>query len=147
MVTVVTPRSVRVARRPDEVTAGAPRLAVAGLVVGAWALLPPYTGPPLATSTRVEVADHVVPGLVLLAVVVVVLAAGRRRHPGALLMLVAGLVVALAGLWMIFTHLPLVAQALDGAVPWGATLYHSAPGLAVGGLGFVWARRYWSEAG
>ncbi|MGH9151567.1 MAG: hypothetical protein ACRD03_03970, partial [Acidimicrobiales bacterium] len=40
-------------------------LPVAGLVVAAWAVLPPYTGPEIGTSTRVEVADHVVPAVLM----------------------------------------------------------------------------------
>lgn len=39
-----------------------------GLVSGGWALLPPYTGPALDTSARVEFADHVVPGVAVIAI-------------------------------------------------------------------------------
>jgi len=42
-------------------------LPLAGLVIGAWSLLPPYSGPALDTETRVEIADHIVPGVLVLA--------------------------------------------------------------------------------
>ncbi|MBA2752672.1 MAG: hypothetical protein H0U41_10660 [Actinobacteria bacterium] len=81
----------------------------------AWAVLPPYSGPKLNTETRVEVADHVVPSLVLIAVSLVILVVSRRRaETAAGLSLVAGFLVALAGLWMVVTHVPLVAQAMRG---------------------------------
>lgn len=123
------------------------RLPIAGIVFGAWALLPPYTGPALATSTRVEIADHVVPGIVMLLTSIAVLGAARGRSLPVTALLAAGLTVSLAGLWMTSTHLPLVLQAARAEAPWAAAIYHTAPGLAVLALGFIWARSYWSEAG
>lgn len=116
-------------------------LAGAGLLVGAWALLPPYTGPALNTAARVEFADHVVPGIVVLAVSMLSLLVTRRDDADRLLF-AAGLAVVLAGFWMVATHLPLVLQATRQQAPWGATVYHSAPGLAVLVLGVVWALTY-----
>ncbi|MDP9387163.1 MAG: hypothetical protein M3Q48_04360 [Actinomycetota bacterium] len=110
-----------------------------------WALLPPYTGPELATQTRVEVADHVVPALVVLALSLFALARARRPAPGAFPLL-AGLGVLLAGFWMTATHVPLVAQAARGEVAAGAAAYHSVPGVAVVVLGTVWAWAHWSDA-
>lgn len=116
--------------------------------MSAWAFLPPYSGPKLNTEMRVEVADHVVPSIVLLAVSLAVLALRRRRDAPPALPLVAGFLVTLAGLWMVATHVPLVGQAARGevGVSWGGAIYHSAPSLAVLVLGLVWIGAYWSEA-
>lgn len=120
------------------------RLPLAGLLLGVWSMLPPFTGPPLNTATRVEVADHVVPGVVLLMASLAALALTRRRSRPALT-LMSGLVVLLAGLWMTATHVPLVAQAARGEAPTGATAYHSVPGLVVLALGLCWAAAWWPD--
>jgi chromate transport protein ChrA len=116
-------------------------LAGAGLLAGAWALLPPYTGPALNTAARVEFADHVVPGVVVVAVSALALAVARRTGVDRF-MFAAGLGIVLAGFWMVATHLPLVLQATTGQAPWAATVYHSLPGVAVLVLGVVWAAIY-----
>ncbi len=116
----------------------------AGVLVGAWAFLPPYTGPALNTAARVEFADHVVPGIVVVAISILALFAGSRGDAEPLLF-GAGLGVVLAGFWMTATHFPLVVQATRGEAPWGATVYHSLPGLAVLLLGVAWAVAYRSE--
>lgn len=122
-------------------------LPVLGLAAGLWAVLPPYSGPPLNTADVVEVVDHVVPGVVLVALSVGMLWVTRRAaRPGAA-MFVAGLVVLLAGIWMTATHLPLVAQASDGMAPVGAVVYHTLPGLAITVLGLVWVAAHWADAG
>lgn len=119
-------------------------LAGAGFLAGAWALLPPYTGPALNTAARVEFADHVVPGVAVVAISALALVVARR--PGADRFLFgAGLGVILAGFWMTATHLPLLLQATRAQAPWGATVYHSLPGLAVLVLGVVWAVVYRSD--
>ena len=114
--------------------------------MSAWALLPPFSGPALNTETRVEVADHVVPALVIAAVSVTILVLDRRLTSRPALPLVAGLIVVLAGLWMVATHVPLVAQASRGEVTWAATAYHTVPSLAALALGLAWAGAHWSEA-
>jgi phosphotransferase system glucose/maltose/N-acetylglucosamine-specific IIC component len=122
-------------------------LPLAGLAVGVWASLPKYSGPTLNVEPAKEVADHVIPAiLVLLASVVGILAGRRARGPGALRLL-AGMAVLLAGLWMMATHLPLVAEATRGEAPWPATIYHTSSALAVFGLGLLWSTVTWSEAG
>ncbi|MGH9157565.1 MAG: hypothetical protein ACRD1K_17415 [Acidimicrobiales bacterium] len=129
---------------------GAP-LAVAGLLIGAWASLPPYSGPEINTETRVEVADHVIPAVVLVGLSLWALlrtrsaGAGGKGSAGSGL-LIAGFGVLLAGLWMTATHLPLVAQARRDEVSAAAALYHTLPGLAVLGLGVLWAARHWNDA-
>ena len=122
------------------------RLPVVGLVFSVWAVLPPYVGPALNTATRVEVADHVIPAALMLVVMLVSLGFLRRPVVPATGMLVAGLTVSLAGLWMTFTHIPLLVQAARGEAPTGASIYHSAPGFAVLALGAVWAASYWQES-
>jgi hypothetical protein len=125
--------------------AGPTWLGPAGLVAAGWAALPPYSGPSLEAARGAEVVDHVVPAGVLLLASVATLA--LRRRPGAApAVLGCGLLVALAGLWMTATHLPLVRQATGGGVPWDAVAYHSLPGLVVLALGLVWTARSWSAA-
>lgn len=114
-----------------------PPLPLVGLVVGMWAFLPVYTGPELNVAQRVEIADHLIPGLVVLAACAAAMALRLR----ATMLLVAGMAVALAGFWMTATHLPLVVQATDGQVPWTSAIYHTLPGLAVLGVGLVWILR------
>lgn len=113
-------------------------LAGIGLLIGGWAMLPAYSGPVLNTADRVEFVDHVVPGIAVLVVTLAGLVVGRRRETGAVAFL-AGLGIVLAGVWMTATHAPLVLQATRQEAPWGATIYHSLPPLAVLGLGIVWA--------
>ena len=121
-------------------------LPLLGMVVGLWALLPPYTGPHLNTEMRVEVADHVVPAVVLLLASAVAFLASRRPIGPPSTGLVCGLLVVLSGIWMTTTHVPLVAQASRDEVTTGAAAYHTAPGLVVLALGLVWVALTWDEA-
>ena len=122
-------------------------LPLVGLGVAFWASLPKYSGPALNTSASAEMASHIIPAVViLLASLVAILAGKRPQGPGAL-RLIAGMVVLLSGMWMLATHLPLVAQATRDEAPWPGTIYHSASALAVFGLGLLWATVTWSEAG
>ena len=120
-------------------------LPYAGLLIGFWALLPPYTGPELNTETRVEVADHVVPSVLMLGLSVATLVRARRNPDQGAFGLAAGLGIALAGLWMTATHVPLVNQARDDLVSAGGAAWHTVPGLVVMALGVVWSSAYWSE--
>ncbi len=121
-------------------------LPLAGLPVAIWASLPQWSGPKLNVSASAEVVDHIIPAVfVVLASVVAILAGRRAQGPGAL-RLMAGMVVLLAGLWMLATHLPLVAQATRDEAPWPATIYHTSSALAVFGLGLLWSVITWSEA-
>jgi hypothetical protein len=60
-------------------------------------------------------------------------------------MFVAGLAICLAGLWMVATHIPLVAQAAraEPGVTWAATIWHSAAAAVVAVLGVIWVATYW----
>lgn len=120
---------------------------VIGLGVAVWASLPKYSGPPLNAEAAKEVADHIVPAVVVALASLAGIVAGRRpQGPGAI-RLIAGMTVLLTGLWMVATHLPLVAQALRRQAPWAATVYHSSAALAVFGLGLLWSAVTWAEAG
>lgn len=115
--------------------------------VALWASLPKYSGPALNTSADAEFASHVLPTVVILLAAMVGVLAGRRpQGPGAL-RLIAGMTVLLAGVWMLATHLPLVAEAMSDEAPWPATIYHTSSALAVFGLGLLWSTVTWSEAG
>jgi hypothetical protein len=141
------------AKRPAAAPAPGPDLArlmpLVGLGVAIWASLPQYSGPKLNVSASKEFADHIVPAiLVLLASIVGILAGRRPQGPGAL-RLIAGMAVLLAGLWMMATHIPLVAQTMRGgpdAAGWPATIYHFSSALAVFGLGLLWSTVTWAEA-
>lgn len=120
-----------------------------GVVVGLWAALPPYVGPELANlESKVEIVDHVVPALVMLALSAVCIIRARSGRRDGSLPLVAGMTVALAGLWMAATHLPLVKQALraDAGVTKAVAAWHTTPGLVVLVLGVVWVAATWSMA-
>lgn len=120
-----------------------------GLGVAVWASLPQYSGPKLYVEASKEVADHIIPAiLVFLACIVGILAGRRPQGPGAL-RLIAGMAVLLAGLWMMATHVPLLLQTIRGgpdAASWPATIYHFASALAVFGLGLLWSTVTWAEA-
>jgi len=120
---------------------------VIGPVVSTCAALPVELGPHLDVAHRVEIADHLIPALVVLAVSASVLVMTRRASVPGFAMLAAGLVVTLAGLWMVATHLPLVAQAGRHDAPLGATIYHSASAVLVLVLGLVWTTVSWADAG
>lgn len=124
-------------------------LPLVGLGVAVWASLPEYSGPAINTSSTTEVVDHIVPAVIIFLASIVGILAGRRpQGPGAL-RLIAGMTVLLAGLWMLSTHIPLVAQTMRGgpeAATWAATIYHAAPALAVFGLGLLWSTATWAEA-
>lgn len=122
-------------------------LPTTGLVLGIWSVLPPYVGPALNVARRVEIADHVVPGVVVILVSTWMLLRARRGTAGGTAMLVAGLAVLLAGVWMIATHAPLILQAMRDEAPVGSVVYHSLPGAVVALLGAAWSGSHWAEAG
>ncbi len=135
---------------PPPAAASGPDLArilpLVGLGIAFWATLPQWSGPKLNVEASKEVADHIVPGaVVLLASLVGIWASRRPQGPGALRFM-AGLGVLLAGLWMMATHLPLVFEAMRDESPWPATIYHTSSALAVFGLGLLWSTVTWSEA-
>ena len=124
----------------------------AGILVALWATLPKYSGPTLVTAPSKEVVDHVIPGILVFFASVAALLASRGRYaaeaqgkgPG-LTGFVAGLVILLAGFWMVATHVPLLAQASRGDAPWAATIYHSSAAFAVFGFGLLWTVAHWGD--
>lgn len=117
----------------------------AGLVVGVWATLPQYSGPALDTEASKEIADHVVPGILVLAASVFCLLAMRRPRRPTMTPFLCGAAVLLAGFWMVATHIPLLAQALRHQAPWPPTIYHSSAALATFGLGLLWVASHWRD--
>lgn len=111
------------------------RLVHALLGLAAWAVAVPWLGRALGleldVSTRLEVIDHVVPGVLILACGATILARPGGAAPGSLPWLVASAAASLAGLWIVTTHVPLLPQALDGEAPWGAALLHLSAGLPI----------------
>jgi len=114
-------------------------LALAGLAV--WATVVPWlakaVGLGLEVATRLEVVDHVVPGVIML-VGAALLATGAGA-PGGRVWLGAGAIAFLTGLWITATHVPLIPDALDGLAPWGAALLHlsTGPPILILGLWMV----------
>ncbi|HUQ62255.1 MAG TPA: hypothetical protein VM121_00695 [Acidimicrobiales bacterium] len=119
-----------------------------GIVVGVWGALPRFVSPELNVTDSKEVADHVVPALLVIALSVAALMLARGGAVPGMFMFVAGLAVCLAGVWMVATHVPLVAQAArhEPGVTWSATVWHSSAAAAVALLGIVWVATYWNAA-
>lgn len=123
------------------------RLPFLGLLIGVWAILPPYLVAfgELNVESRKEIADHVVPGIAVLAVSVLGYLVMRSAGPSQFLLFVGGGVIALSGFWMLATHVGLVSQARQNIVPWGAVAWHGLPGAAVTLLGVAWTIRFWDD--
>jgi hypothetical protein len=113
------------------------RWAAALVGLAAWAIAVPWlaaaVGLELDVATRLEIADHVIPGLVMLAGAA--LLAMRGGMPGSTVWLGAGAVAFLTGLWITATHVPLIPDALEGVAPWGAALLHLSAGPPILVLG------------
>ena len=122
-------------------------LPLLGVLVGAWAIIPPYvkTFGDLGVEPRVEVADHVIPGIAVIVVSVVGFLLLRSPEPSQLALFVGGAVITLAGFWMVATHLGLVDQARDDIVPVKAVAWHGIPGLVVTVVGVLWTIRFWGD--
>jgi len=96
-----------------------------------WAMAVPWTaralGLRLDVPTRLEVIDHVVPGLVVLACCALLLHP-RTAKPSDVLRLIAVAVACLAGFWITATHATLLPEAIEGVTPWGPALLHLSAG-------------------
>lgn len=139
----------KAAGAPDRAGSFRSNLPYAGLAIGLWATLAPYVllGSDLNASAKNEFVDHVVPGILIIALSVAMLVRNRSATSGGSFPLLAGFGVLLAGLWMTATHLPLVKDAQNDIVATDIAAWHTVPGLVVLALGAVWAATYWSEAG
>jgi len=117
--------------RPDEVRATAALAAI-----GAWTIIVPYLavllGLEVDVAAIIEVVDHVIPGLVVVATGLYLRACARRRalasHRPALL---ASGVAFLAGFWVLATHAPLIGDAALSDQPWDAAIWHSIAALPI----------------
>jgi hypothetical protein len=110
------------------------RRAAALAALGAWTVAVPYLDAALGLEVdveqRVEVVDHVVPGAVAAAVgLALALLARRRPLAGTPAAIAGGGVAALAGFWVLATHVPLVADALRAEESVGAALWHASTAL------------------
>ena len=133
--------------RPEKARSTGSVLPLLGLLVGVWAIIPPYisTFGDLNVEERVEFADHVVPGVLVIAVSVLGYLQLRSREPSPMLLFVAGGAILLAGFWMVATHAGLISQARQDMVPYSAVAWHFLPGVAVGLLGVAWTIRFWES--
>ena len=133
--------SKKVATKPGiRKQAGVPvALLIAGLVIGLYAMAPGFYLGGLNVKRGAEIVDHVVPGLVVLAMVFVAIRWGAKSVNT---MAVTGMVVLLAGIWMTITHIGLFRQGLDHLAPWGPVIYHCSTALAVLVLAVAWLWRY-----
>lgn len=102
---------------------------------GALLIVVPYLGPALGfspeTTTRLELADHVVPGLLVIVAAMVCLVSLSSLRSFGRLPSVAGAAAALAGLYTTSAHAPLVWEAIQGRQAWGTAWFHSIPGPLV----------------
>jgi predicted membrane channel-forming protein YqfA (hemolysin III family) len=104
--------------------------------IGAWTAVVPFIGNALGfdvnVNTRVEVVDHVVPGVIVVAAALYLRTlAARRALAGESRALFAGGVSFLAGFWVFATHVPLVRDAAESRLPWDAAIWHSIAALPV----------------
>jgi len=107
--------------------------------IGAWTAIVPYLGELIGlvvkVPARVEVVDHVIPGLLVVAAALYLRRlAGRRPLAGAGAALLAAGVSFLAGFWVLATHLPLLQDASEELVSWEAAIWHSIAALPIVGL-------------
>ncbi len=126
--------SVALASHPQEA-----QRAVLLAAIGAWTAIVPYLGELLGlvvnVPARVEVVDHVIPGVIVVgAGLCLHRLAQRRALAGERFALLAAGVCFLAGVWVLATHLPLVQDAADAAVTWEAAIWHSIAALPIVGL-------------
>ncbi len=121
------------------------RLPFIGMLIGLWAILPPYVVAfgKLEVRSTVEFVDHALPGAAVLAVALTGLVQLRRARPSQMLLFAGGGVITLAGFWMLSTHIGLLSSAREGNVPGGAVAWHGLPGIAVMLLGIAWTARFW----
>lgn len=108
------------------------RRVVALIALTAWAIAVPWLaralGLGLHVPTRLEIADHVIPGAAVLVCSALLLHPTAVAAPGSVLRLVLIGLACLGGFWITATHAPLVQDALDGVSGWGPALLHLSAG-------------------
>ena len=108
------------------------RALVALVAVALWSIVPPYLGPVLGfeldVSSKVEVIDHVVPGVSAAIAACIALSYARRGQTDGVAMLAALGVCVLAGLFQSVSHLTLVLNAGGPQQPVDSVVWHATPG-------------------
>ncbi len=104
--------------------------------LGAWAVVVPYLGPVIGlrldVASKLEFVDHVLPGAVaMMGGALLVSLRARGGDASSPLWLGAAAASFLAGLWVVSTHVPLLADADRGGAEWGPTLLHNSAGLPI----------------
>lgn len=104
--------------------------------IGAWTAIVPYLGKPLGLVVnvpwRVEFADHVVPGAIIVATGLYLHKRAERGAPaGERNALFAAGLCFLAGFWVLATHVPLLQDASEELVSWEAAIWHSIAAVAI----------------
>ncbi len=106
--------------------------------LGAWSIVPPYLGPlvglELDVPASVEVVDHVVPGLIVVAAALLARRLAQRGETDSLASLAALGICVLAGLMQTVSHFTLVLDAGGPLQPVAAVVLHATPGPALLGL-------------
>ena len=117
------------------------RSLIALIVVAAWSMVPPYLGPlvglELDVPSRLEIIDHIVPGLCAVASASFALSFARRGEFDSIRALAALGVCALAGLFQTVSHATLVLDAGGPLQPVGSVVLHATVGPVLLGLS-VW---------
>lgn len=87
-------------------------------------------------AADVEVVDHVVPGaaVAVCAALAALLVARGAVTTSAPVLALSG-TCALAGLWQVATHAPLVLEGGEPQAPWSSVLLHASPGPLILALG------------
>ena len=117
------------------------RAFIALVLLALWSIVPPYLGPLLGleldVSAKLEVVDHVVPGVLAAVAACIALSYVRRGQTDSLPVLAALGVCVLAALFQSVTHLPLVLDAGGPQQPIDSVVLHSTPGPALLALSLV----------
>jgi hypothetical protein len=103
--------------------------------LGAWTIVVPYLGRAIGlvvdVASSVEIVDHVLPGTLVAAIGACLAVTTYRDTQPALSRPIGGGVCFLAGFWVLATHVPLIAQAVQGKAPWGSTIWHASTALPI----------------
>jgi len=110
------------------------------VLLGAWSALPPYLGPAVGLAldvpAKVEVVDHVLPGVAIAlggAAAALLARRGEEAERSPLSVALTS-VCFLGGLWQAATHAPLVLDGGGRETPWGAVLLHSTAGPLIAAI-------------
>jgi hypothetical protein len=124
--------------KPTAAGSPLPLLTVA-LLAGLYAMAPGIYLGGLHVRRGAEIVDHVIPGLIVIAMVGIGLFWGVRSTT---VTAYAGLVVLIAGLFMVLAHIGLFRQAINHQVGWGGAAYHCSTAALVFVVGLTWVWRY-----